>query len=76
VILFDLDKLQAKINKLENEIIQPDFWNDSKSSTKILQESKILKNKYLLYENLEKKLSNLEEMNTLLLEEYDAEMCN
>ena len=76
MILFDLDKLQAKINKLENEIIQPDFWNDSKSSTKILQESKILKNKYLLYENLEKKLSNLEEMNTLLLEEYDAEMGN
>ena len=76
VTLFDLEKMQNRINELEDIIIKPEFWNDTKNSTIILQESKTLKNKYTLYKNIENQVNNLIDMNGLLCEEHDEELEN
>lgn len=72
--LFDLTKLQAEIERLEAIIVQPEFWNDAKNSSKVLQESKSLKNKYGTYQKIEKQIQNLMDMNGLLGEETDEEL--
>ncbi len=44
-VLFDIAGKKAKIESLEEQTNNPDFWNDMENSTKVLQELKALKNK-------------------------------
>ena len=54
--------------------MQEGFWNDSKTSSVVLQEMKILKNKYTKYMRLSEEIKNLQELNELLLLEEDDEL--
>lgn len=63
-----------EIEKLENIMLQPEFWNDSQNSSKVLQQSKTLKSKYGFYQKIENEVNNLIDMNLLLLQEQDKEM--
>lgn len=72
--LFDLTNIKAEIERLEDIMLQPEFWNDSQNSSQILQQSKSLKSKYLSYQKIESQLTNLIDMNVLLLEESDEEV--
>lgn len=72
--LFDLTKLKFELEELENKTMQANFWEDSKNSKIVLQRLKIVKRKYTTFSNLEQDLSNLEEMNELLLLEEDLSM--
>lgn len=72
--LFDLQEMKKKIDKLEEDMVKPNFWEDSKNSAKVLQESKSLKRIYKAYETLSNNLQNLVEMNELLVLEQDDEM--
>ncbi len=74
VNLFDLAKMKQSIDSLEEEIVKPDFWNDSKKSALVLQKSKSLKNTYNNYNTLTQNLQNLIELNQLLAVENDEEM--
>ena len=50
--LFDIAKKNEKINELEEQTKDANFWNDMENSAKVLQEIKSLKNKVGEFENL------------------------
>ena len=50
------------------------FWNDTNTSSKVLQDIKSLKGKYNKFNKLSTELKNLEELNNLLLIEKDEEL--
>lgn len=72
--LFDLDLLADKIEKLENQTMQEGFWNDTKTSSAVLQQIKSLKNQYTKFMKIKEELKNLQELNELLLFEEDEEL--
>lgn len=72
--LFDLDEIENRIHVLEEKTMQEGFWNDSKTSSIVLQEMKLLKNKHTKFAKIKEELTNLEELNDLLLIEEDIEL--
>jgi len=74
VILFDLYALEEKIEILEKQTLEVDFWNDIEKSNTVLQELKTLKNKLETFSSLNIELTNLIELNELLLEEPDENL--
>lgn len=72
--LFDLDKISTRIEELEAKTMQEGFWNDSKTSSVILQEMKFLKDKHAKFSKLQNEIKNLVELNELLLLEEDSEL--
>jgi len=74
VIHFDISKLEQEIKELEEQVNQPDFWNDSEKSTPIITKLKRLQNKLASYNKLLEDLTNLKELNELLLLDNDEEL--
>lgn len=74
MIHFDLPKIEDRINELEIQMQDSNFWNDAKNSSVVLTESKRLKNKLDNYNKLKGNLANIQELNELLLAESDEEM--
>lgn len=74
VSLFDLKEIENKIQQLEQRTMQEGFWNDSKTSSVVLQEMKFLKNKHTKFVKIAEELANLKELNDLLLLEEDSEL--
>ena len=72
--LFDLDKISSEIKELEQKTMEDGFWNDTNTSSKVLQDIKSLKGKYNKFNKLSTELKNLEELNNLLLIEKDEEL--
>ncbi len=72
--LFDLDKISNEIKELEQKTMEDGFWNDTNTSSKVLQDIKSLKGKYNKFNKLSTELKNLEELNSLLLIEKDDEL--
>ena len=64
--LFDINSLKKQFEELENKTSNPECWNDTQNSGKILSEIKRIKNKYEAYEKIQSELNNLLEMNELL----------
>ena len=69
-----MDKLEKQLKELEDKTMQEGFWNDSKSSGKVLQEIKSLKGKISKFATVDSETNNLIELNELLLIEVDEEM--
>ena len=74
MIHFDLPKIENRINELEIQMQDSNFWNDTKNSSVVLTESKRLKNKLEQYNKLKENLANIQDLNELLLTEPDEEM--
>lgn len=74
MIHFDLPKIEKRINELEVQMQDSNFWNDAKNSSAVLTESKRLKNKLENYNKLKENLENIQDLNELLLVESDEEM--
>ena len=72
--LFDSDKISSEIKELEQKTMEDGFWNDTNTSSKVLQDIKSLKGKYNKFNKLSTELKNLEELNNLLLIEKDEEL--
>mgnify|MGYP000131044065 FL=1 len=70
----NLDNLKAEIAKLEEQSAQPDFWNDSENSQKILQKMGGLKAKVAQYEKLAENFDDVLTMAELANEEEDESM--
>ena len=66
---FDIPKLKKQLSDFEAETLSEGFWNDSKKSSIVLQQIKILKNKIESFNNLNNELNSLIEMSELVLEE-------
>lgn len=74
VSLFDLNEIENKIVQLEKRTMQEGFWNDSKTSSVVLQEMKSLKNKHSKFIKIQEELTNLKELNDLLSIEEDVDL--
>lgn len=74
MIHFDITKLEKELIKLEDKTIEPNFWNDSKSSSIVLKKINNLKEKLERYKKVSSEFENLYELNELLKSEYDKEM--
>ncbi len=72
--LFDIPRLEEKLNKLEKETLNPEFWNDQKNSQKILGNIKSLKRKTNKYNELKKEVQNSKELTELVSIEEDEDI--
>lgn len=66
--------MESRIEELEKVTMQDGFWNDTKTSSVVLQEMKSLKSKYTKFNSVIEELKNLEDLNELLLIEEDNEL--
>ena len=71
--LFDIEKKQAELDKLENETKKEKFWQQE-SASKILAKIKQLKKSVEQYKNIKNELTNLEELTQLANLENDEEV--
>jgi len=71
VNLFDIPNLRKKLENLENQTLQSDFWDNMDIANKVLSEFKNLKNKIDTYSKAETEINDLIGLNELLLEEQD-----
>ena len=67
----DLENLKAEIAAPEEQSAQPDFWNDSENSQKILQKMGALKAKVSQFEKLEENFDDVLTMAELANEDED-----
>jgi len=66
VSLFDIEKLENRLQELEAETVKEEFWQkDSKETGKILAEIKQIKNKVVQYRKTEQETENLIELTEL-----------
>ena len=66
-----VDKLKPELERLTEITAQPDFWNDSDNSQKVLKEIKIIKDKLDKYNNLQILLDDTLELIQLAVEMND-----
>lgn len=71
-----VDSLRANLEELKQESAKENFWQDSEKSAKVFSQIKSLEKKIKNYDNLERELINLEEMNDLLNSDFDEELLN
>ena len=72
--LFDIAKLEEKLQILEKQTMEENFWNDSKNSSKILTQIKNIKNKTVEYKKIKNEIINLQELSELVQLEPDEEI--
>lgn len=74
MIHFDIANLQKELKELENITNSPDFWQAPEKSTPVLTKMKAIQNKLDKYNKIESELLNIENLNDLLIIEYDEEL--
>lgn len=74
MIHFDIAKMQKKLEELEKQTMEQNFWGDTQKSTQILSQIKKIKNKCTVYKNLKNEITNLQELSELLSLEPEEEM--
>ena len=74
MIHFDVSKLKIDLKKLEEITNSPEFWQNQEQNKIVLTKMKSIRNKIEQFNKVESELNNLEELNMLLLDEYDNEL--
>lgn len=74
MIHFDIANLQKELKELEDITNLPDFWQNPEKSTPVLTKMKGVQNKLDKYKKIEDELLNIENLNDLLILEYDEEL--
>lgn len=69
---FDLAGLKGKLEELNSQMEQPDFWDDPEAAQNLLKKKKNLETKVSQYESLAKGFDDIEEL-ILLAEEMEDE---
>lgn len=72
--LFDIANLEKKLEELEKQTVDTNFWNNQKNSQKVLNKIKSLKKKCNKYREIENELYNLKELTELVNIEPDEEI--
>ncbi len=75
MFLFDIGAIEKEIIKLNEETLKNGFWNDIEKSSKILAKIKRLEKKKAEYINVKEELYNAIDINEMLLQENDEELC-
>ena len=76
MIHFDIANLELELKELESKTNSPGFWQSPEKSTPILTKIKGIQNKLEKYNKINSELSNIENLNNLLILEYDKELAN
>lgn len=71
-----INLLKEQLEELKKQSMQENFWQDTQNSSKVYSKIKTLEKKIVSYDNLEKELTNLLEMNELLEIEFEYELLN
>lgn len=66
--------MQKKLEELEKQTMEQNFWGDTQKSTQVLGQIKKIKNKCTVYKNLKNEITNLQELSELLSLEPEEEM--
>ena len=74
MIHFDIANLEVELKELESKTNSPDFWQNPEKSTPLLTKMKVIQNKLEKYNKMNSELSNIENLNDLLILEYDKEL--
>ena len=74
MIHFDITNLELELKELEAKTNSPDFWQNPEKSTPILTKIKGIQNKLEKYNKIQSELSNIENLNDLLILEYDKDL--
>ena len=72
--LFEIDKKELELKELENQTIQEGFWNDSKTSSKVLSRIKQIKSKCTSFRKIETEIQNMLELTELVELEPDDDI--
>lgn len=70
----DLDRLEEEIALLDNDMAEPDFWNDNEAAQKVIDESNALKAKYENFMSIATLHEDSEVLLEMLQEEDDEDM--
>lgn len=76
MIHFDISNLELELKELESKTNSPDFWQNPEKSTPILTKMKSIQSKLDKYKKINDELSNLENLNDLLISEYDKDLAD
>lgn len=74
MIHFDISNLELELVKLESKTNSPEFWQNPEKSTPILTKIKSIKCKLDKYKRIDDEILNLENLNDLLILEYDKDL--
>ena len=74
MIHFDIANLEIELKELESIANSPDFWQNPEKTTPILANIKGIQNKLEKYNKIESEILNIENLNDLLILEYDKEL--
>ena len=66
--------MQKKLEELEKQTMEQNFWGNTQKSTQVLSQIKKIKNKCTVYKNLKNEITNLQELSELLSLEPEEEM--
>lgn len=72
--LFDPARLKEEINKIDEEVNEPDFWNDPNEAQVLLKKKKALETKLNEFLKLEASLEEIEILIEMALEEEDRSL--
>lgn len=72
--LFDLDQSKVRIQELEEEMSDPDFWNNRDTAQKVINEANQLKNRVNTIEEMTERVENAVVLHELVKEENDVEL--
>jgi len=68
---FDLENKRRQITELEEQVNQPDFWNDPQNAAQVTKRLGALKSEVERFENLQQRLKSIVELAELAMEEGD-----
>ena len=74
MIHFDISNLELEFKRLETKTNSPEFWQVPEKSTPILTKMKSIQSKLDKYKRIDDELLNLENLNELLILEYDNDL--
>ena len=73
-IALNLEKKEEELKNLENKTLENGFWDDINFSNSILKQIKEIKSKIKIYTDINKQISDLQDLNELLRLEADEEL--
>lgn len=74
MIHFDISNLESEFKELEIKTNSPEFWQSPEKNTPVLTKMKSIQSKLDKYKKINDELSNLENLNDLLISEYDIDL--
>lgn len=72
--LFDLPRLQAELDELEQEIAQPEFWKDPQAAAKVGRRKAAIERDLERLQQLERQYADLQALVELIGEQDDSEL--